>query len=75
MSRGRPAVYTGPLADSIVSLIREKGLTGAQRELAKVGLPVDGKPRRKHYKVCLPTLAKLAEGAGITLQRGRRTAA
>lgn len=69
--RGRPPVFVGALESNIVRLIRQHGLTGAQRVLADEGVqPGVGKPKSV-LSISLPTLGKLAERNGVELRRGR----
>jgi hypothetical protein len=72
--RGRPAIYTGNLARSIVSAIRKHGLTGARQVIANEGITVQTRPGQPSQKVkmtiSLPTLGKLAKGK-VELHRGR----
>ena len=72
--RGRPPVYTGKVAEKIVALIKEHGLTGTQSVMAEGFQMVPGQKSVKQ-KISLPTLAKLAKQNGVDLVRGRRKAA
>jgi hypothetical protein len=58
--RGRPVVFTGKLAETVVKVIRKHGITKGQEELAKKGV-----------KISLPTMTKLAKAHNITFTRGR----
>ncbi len=60
VKRGRPVVFTGKLAETVVKYIRKHGITKGQEELAKKGI-----------KVSLPTMTKLAKANDITFSRGR----
>jgi len=58
--RGRPPVFVGKLADTVVKVIKKHGITKGQEELAKKGI-----------KVSLPTMTKLAKAHNITFTKGR----
>jgi hypothetical protein len=51
------------LASKLVKAVETLGIMGAQAHLAEKGI-----------KVSRPTLGKLAKGAGVHLNRGRRAA-
>ncbi|RDJ34939.1 MAG: hypothetical protein DWQ19_08885 [Crenarchaeota archaeon] len=74
--RGRPTVYTGNVAKHIASLVKK--FNGVQaREILNAGPKTELAKQRnlklvpKALNISLPTIYKLAEKAGVKLERGR----
>lgn len=69
--RGRPNAFSGRRAQKLVSLVRKYGLSGTVNYLSTNQVQFKSNEPAENVKISLPTLAKLAKNAGLSLQRGR----
>lgn len=63
-NRGRKPKFQGAVAKVIVGVLKASGLTGGKAALAELGASLQG--------VSLPTLAKIADEAGVKFTKGRK---